>query len=338
VATQIQSDRLERLTNLVLALLHTNRPLPLREIATTVAGYPDEPTALRQAFERDKKVLRQNGIPLTMERLRGTDSQVGYRILPEHYYLPDLALTADEQLALSFALAAVRLEGGGPARGALGKLGLPEVPDLPPVAVFPSLPALGILQDAVRRRSAVTFGYRGRAREVEGYGLCFRSGAWYLVGRDLGAGRSAAGDGRGDLRTFRVDRIEGDVVAGSSRSYEVPEGLDLRELVRFVPWQSGGEDTTEVVVDVDAPEARAALDLAGAGAEEPRPVGAGPGVRLRVKVGDEEAFVSWLVGLGDAAVLVSPERLRERVVDRLRQLAGPGPGPGAGTGAGARAR
>jgi proteasome accessory factor B len=315
VANEIRPDRLERLTNLVLVLLRTNRPLPLREIAATVAGYPDEPTALRQAFERDKKVLRQNGIPLTMERVPGTEYQVGYRILPEHYYLPDLGLTADEQLALSFALAAVRLEGGGPARGALGKLGLPDVPDLPPVAVFPSLPALGVLQDAVRRRSPVVFAYRGRRRDVEGYGLCFRSGAWYLVGRDLAAK---------DMRTFRVDRIEGDVTAGTPASYEVPEGLDLRELVRFVPWQSGGEETTEVVVDVDAPEARAALDLAGAGAEEPRPAGAGgrAGVRLRFKVGDEDAFVSWLVGLGDAAVLVSPEPLRARVVERLRGLAG----------------
>lgn len=319
MATQIRPDRLERLTNLVLVLLHTNRPLPLREIAATVAGYPDEPTALRQAFERDKKVLRQNGIPLTMERLRGADEQVGYRILPEHYYLPDLDLTADEQLALSFALAAVRLEGGGPARGALGKLGLPEVPDLPPVAVFPSLPALGVLQDAVRRRSAVVFTYRSRRREVEGYGLCFRSGAWYLVGRDVGAR---------DLRTFRVDRIEGEVAAGTPGSFEVPDGVDLRELVRFVPWQSSGEETTEVVVDVDAPEARAALDLAGPAAEEPRPAGdgAGPGgVRLRFKVGDEDAFVSWLVGLGESAVLVSPERLRDRVVERLQRLAGTGP-------------
>jgi proteasome accessory factor B len=305
-------DRLERLTNLVLALLHTNRPLPLREIADTVSGYPSEPAALRQAFERDKRVLRQNGIPLTMERPEGADFQVGYRILPEHWYLPDLELTADEQLALGFALAAVRLEGGG-AGGVLGKLGLPEVPDLPPVAVFPSLPALAVLQEAVRRRAPASFGYRGRAREVEGFGLCFRSGAWYLVGRDAGA----AG---GEVRTFRVDRIEGEVTAGEPGSFEVPEELDLREMVRFVPWQAQGDEATEVVVDVDASEARAALDLVGAGASEPRP--GGGGVRLRFRVGDEDAFVAWLVGLGESAVLVSPERLRSRVVGVLRRIAG----------------
>jgi proteasome accessory factor B len=326
VAPRITSDRLERLTNLVLVLLHTNRPLPLREIASTVSGYPEDPVALRQAFERDKRVLRENGIPLTMERPEGADYQVGYRILPEHYYLPELDLTADEQLALGFALAAVRIEGAGSARDAFGKLGLPDVPDLPPVAVLPSLPALGTLQDCVRRRCRVSFSYRGRLREVESYGLCFRSGAWYLVGRDAtvsngkaGATASGGPGGSDDLRTFRVDRIEGEVAAAAAGSFEPPADLDLRELVRFVPWQSHGAEATEVVVDVDHREARAALDLAGPGAEEPRPEG--HGVRLRFAVGDEEAFVSWLVGLGDAAVLVSPATLRQRVVRRLEEIA-----------------
>jgi proteasome accessory factor B len=330
VDSRLRPDRLERLTNLVLALLNTNRPMSLREIGATVAGYPAEQGALRQAFERDKRVLRENGIPLTMERPEGSDDQVGYRILPEHYYLPELELTADEQLALGFALAAVRFEGGG-ATGALGKLGSPEVPDLPPVAVLPSFPALAPLQEAVRRRAPVQFTYHGRVRDVEPYGLCFRNGAWYLVGRDPSAsavgggndqvGRAQVARAAADLRTYRVDRVEGGkVTSGAEGSFDVPEHLDLRELVRFVPWRSGEGEATEVVVDVDPREARSARDLVGSAAAEPRPDGAG--VRLRFAVGDEEGFVRWLVGLGDAAVLVSPERLRERVVGRLRELAG----------------
>lgn len=318
--SEVRADRLERLTNLVLVLLHTDRPLSLREIGVTVSGYPTDPVALRQAFERDKRILRKNGIPLTMERPTGKDFQVGYRILPEHYYLPDLELTQEEQLALGFALAAVRLEGGAPARDALGKLGLPEVPELPPVAVFPSLPALGPLQEAVRARSPVSFRYHGRQRELECYGLCFRNGAWYVVGRSATtpAPRPPA---REDLRTFRVDRIEGEVSAGAAGSFEVPEGLDLRELVRFVPWQSQEGEATEVVVEVAASDARAAVDLAGPAATVERT--AGGGVRLRFAVGDEEGFVAWVVGLGDAALVVSPERLRARVIERLAAIAAP---------------
>jgi len=62
-------SRLERITNLVLALLETSRPLSLREIGGAVAGYPPEAGALRQAFERDKRTLRDNGIPVAVERL-----------------------------------------------------------------------------------------------------------------------------------------------------------------------------------------------------------------------------------------------------------------------------
>ena len=57
-------DRLERVTDLLLVLLDTNRPLSLREIAERVPGYPDRHDARRQAFERDKKLLRDEGVPV----------------------------------------------------------------------------------------------------------------------------------------------------------------------------------------------------------------------------------------------------------------------------------
>ena len=87
------------LTNLVLALLQTSRPLSLREIGGQVAGYPAQASAIRQAFERDKRTLRDSGIPITVERVGG-DEQFGYRIRPEDYYLPELDLTEDERSTL----------------------------------------------------------------------------------------------------------------------------------------------------------------------------------------------------------------------------------------------
>ncbi|HEV2360237.1 MAG TPA: WYL domain-containing protein [Acidimicrobiales bacterium] len=317
MASKVRADRLERLTNLVLALLSTSRSLSLREIGSAVAGYPTDPVALRQAFERDKRTLRENGIPLTLERFEGGDDQVGYRILPEHYYLPDLGLSADEQLALGFALAAVRLEGLG-ARDALAKIGSPDVPDLPPVAVLPSLPALGSLQEAIRRRAVARFGYHGRPRAIDPYGLCFRNGAWYLVGRERG------GDGSGDVKTFRVDRIQTSVETGDGGEFESPSGLDLLDIVRYVPWQTAAVEATEAVVEVDGREARGAVEVVGQSAVESRlPDG---GVRLRFRVGDDNGFVSWVIGLGDAAVVISPPELRDKTVARLREFISTGAG------------
>ncbi len=321
----VRTSRLERITNLVLALLDTSRPLSLREIGRAVAGYPSEPGALRQAFERDKRTLREGGIPIAVERIDG-EEQVGYRILPEDYYLPDLGLDPSEEEALAFAVAAVRID-GGVGRDALAKLGSPGLAALPPVAVLPSLPALGPLQEAMRQRALVAFDYHGRTRDVECYGLLFRSGAWYLVGRD----RSASAGG--SMRTFRVDRIEDAPRAGEPGSYVPPADFDAAAELRLAPWDHGRSDAArapagdaglrtsacEVVVDVDVREARGALALAGAGALERRaPDGS---VRLRFRVGDEDAFVAWVLGCGDAVEVLEPASLRAAVVRALEAAA-----------------
>ena len=309
-------NRLERITNLVLALLDAPRPLSLREIGLAVAGYPAAPGALRQAFERDKRTLRDNGIPISVERVDG-DDQVGYRILPEQYYLPDLGLTPEEEAALSFALLSVHLEGGA-GHEVLHKLGSQGAADVAPVAVLPSLPALGLLQQAIRDRAPVAFAYHGRDRRVHGYGLVFRGGSWYLVGQDAEAADP------GGLRRFRVDRLESDPVAGTPGGYERPEGFDAANELRFVPFQPSRDgpvepEWTEVEVAVDAREAAGVVALVGTAAVRDR---ADDGsVRLVFPVGDEEAFLLWVLGFGDAIEVIGPPDMRRNVVRRLEAAA-----------------
>ncbi len=305
--------RLERITNLFLALLETPRPLSLREIGVAVAGYPTEPAALRQAFERDKRTLREEGVPIAVERIEG-EEQVGYRILPEEYYLPDLKLSAEERDALAFALAAVRLD-GGVGRSALDKLAPDATRDLPPVAVLPNLPALAPLQDAVRTRRVAAFGYHGRPRAVEGHGLVFRLGAWYLVGADRESG--------GAVRTFRVDRIEGEVGFGPPGGYERPPVGDPAEALRFAPWAADSGETAAgvatVVLDVDVRELAYARAILGEQSLVARnPDGSG---RFRVPVADEEAFVAWVVGRGEAVEVLEPPEVRAAVIAALEELA-----------------
>jgi predicted DNA-binding transcriptional regulator YafY len=314
------------MTNLVLVLLEASHPISLREIASIVVGYPVGHDAARQAFERDKRALRDLGIPVSVEPLPGED-QLGYRIHPEDYYLPDLLLSRDEEQALSFAVTAVQL-GGGAGRDAVAKLGatgeVPE-PGLPPIAVLPSLPALGTLYQAVRDRALVSFGYRGRRREVEPYGLTFKLAAWYLVGRD----RTAPGAG---LRTFRVDRFGDAPVLGEPRAFELPPGFDLREAVSFAPWKFSGAPagaacdeegpepaTVEATILVDTRMARSVVATIGAGAAYDWAENGA--VRLRILVPETRVFVDWVVGLGDTAEVLSPPELRAAVMQRLQQLA-----------------
>src|ERR1700712_179295 len=128
-----------------------------------------------------------------------------YRVDPNEYYLPDLDLSDSELEALHVAVTAIGLgSGGGEGAGALMKLGGLEGTGGMPVAELPLVDSLAPLFDASRRRAVVEFGYRGRPRRIEPWGLTSKFGRWYVVGRDLGAG---------EMRVFRADRIEGDVVA-----------------------------------------------------------------------------------------------------------------------------
>ena len=309
-------DRLERVTDLLLVLLDAPRPLSLREIANRVPGYPDRHAARRQAFERDKRLLRDEGVPVLVEPIDGED-QLGYRVDPDAYYLPDLGLDAEEQAALNLAVAGVHL-GEPTGRAALSKLGAAaESPLLGTLAVpvvdLPSpaeLPALPICFDALRQSATLTFHYRGSIRQVDPAGIRFRRGYWYLVGVDRH---------RGEARTFRVDRVEGLPTVGTRSSSQLPEGFDAGEASSFEPWRFGPGEETAVDVLIDAAEAgRVAGELGAPSILEQRDDGAAV---FRVVVTDLEAFVTWVFGLLDHAEVLAPPDVRQRTVDRLRSLA-----------------
>ena len=302
-------DRLERLTDLVLVLLGSQRPLTQRELVEQVPGYPEEPEARRQAFERDKRILREQGIALATEAVDAPE-QVGYRLRPEDYYLPDLDLDEDEQAALNLAVAAVGLgEGGDDARDALMRLGSAPAAGTRTVAELPALPALGLLHDAIRRRAEVTFGYRGEDRDVCPSAIRFHRGRWYLIGFDRG--RDAA-------RTFRVDRIESSPRAGADGSGALPDGFDDSEGMSVEPWRFGDAESVAVRLRVDARLAQVvAASLGSAGV-----IGQGGSgsVVVELQVTNLDALVSWVVGLGEHAVVESPDAARRMVVARLEEL------------------
>ncbi len=310
-------DRLERLTNLMLVLLDTPTPLSLREITERVDGYPDTKESARQAFERDKKALRDLGIPVTNVPINA-EEQVGYVVRAEDYYLPEIDLDEAEAQALAFAVAAVQL-GGNAGRDALSTLGHSTGTRLDaPVAVLPSVPALGPVHEALRENALLRFGYRGREREVEPYGLTFRQAAWYLVAKDRTAG---VGDG-GEMRTFRVDRFESAPVVGVAKAFEPPADLDLGAQIQLLPFGAEpGQGLPVAELEVDARLARQVASLV------PETViaewGSDGGVSLRLPVGDDQAFVSWVAGLGDTAVVTAPVALRQAVIDRLVSMATP---------------
>jgi predicted DNA-binding transcriptional regulator YafY len=308
------ADRLTRLTNLVALLLNAQRPLTLDEIAMELepeSAYPEGEEARRQAFERDKRVLREEGIPVESVMLEGAGGRVGYRIRPEEYYLPDLDLTDDELVALHLALAAVPLDAGWGAE-AMWKLGDVEGVDAPPLAALPSVEALPQLFEGWRRRAPVTFTYQGSAEErvLDPYGLLFRDGFWYVVGHDRG---------RGALRRFRADRIEGRVAVGEAGSFERPEGFDAAAALPEQPFRIGEGSVEPVDVRVDAVLADKVIAELGLAAVVGR--GADGSVIVRAEVSNEAGLRSWVLGMLDHAEVLGPSPAREHVMRWLWAMA-----------------
>lgn len=299
-------DRLERLTNLLLVLLDARGPLTLQEIVHTVEGYPPGHDAYRQAFERDKRILREQGIVVTVEPVAGAD-QVGYRIRPEDYYLGDLGLTPDEQEALNLAVAAVSVGGAGEVEAGW-RLGVHAGEAA--FAELPSLPALPALYEAVRTRAPVTFRYRSARRRMDPFGLAFRRGAWYLMGRD---------HDRDALRSFRVDRIEGAPSLGTPGSFTPPVGFDPRQEAPGDPWAIGQGDVVEASVRVD--RVHAPLVVAELGEASVSERGDDGSVVVTLPVANIDGFRTWVLGLLHHAEVLGPPEVRDHVVSWLRSMA-----------------
>jgi proteasome accessory factor B len=304
------SDPLERLTNLLALLLHTREPLTLDQIAHSLAGqYPEDMAARRGAFERDKLVLRSEGIPVEQTVLRGDRAGATAYWIDRAAYELDLQLTAEERHALQVAVATVHL---GVAWGeeALWKLGGDGDDDTGAVAAaLPSLPALPLLFEANSRRAPVTFGYRGEPRTLDPYGMLARDGFWYVMGRDHRSG---------EQRTFRVDRMEGEPTLGAPESFTVPPGFDPAAAVPDDP-KLLGAGADEALVRIDAARASALVrELGAASVNETQPDGS---VVVRVSCLNRWAFRSWVLGLLDHAEVIGPPDVRAEVVGWLEAFA-----------------
>ncbi|HRC47247.1 MAG TPA: WYL domain-containing protein [Ilumatobacteraceae bacterium] len=304
------ADALERITNLVALLMETRAPLTQQQIVDELEGqYPTGDAAQRGAFERDKALLREIGVPLESEVLGGNDAgRTAYRIDRDRYELADLQLAPDEQAALQLAVAAARL---ADAQFGLLKLGGDRSSAPVVVANIPELPALPALREASAARAAVSFGYHGSPRRLHPYALLLRERFWYVIGHDVA---------RGEVRTYRVDRMEGELAVGEAGAFERPADFDPRATFPTDPKLLGDEPAARAEVLVDEPRAAAIERELGAAAVVRRlPDGA---VVVEVPCTNLDAFRSWLFGLGEHAEVLGPAGVRSAVVEWLQAMAG----------------
>jgi predicted DNA-binding transcriptional regulator YafY len=303
----------------LLELLQTQPVVNGREIADRLA-------VDRRTVRRYIAALKDLGIPVEGERGVGG----GYRVRPG-FRLPPLMLTDDEAVVVVLGLlAAARLGLDGTSEsveGALAKIHrvLPDplrrrVEALEQALGFTTraasgapVPADALLQlaEAIRRRRRVRTRYRSfsgeeSSRELSPHGLVVHDGRWYLAAHD---------HLRGELRTFRVDRMAA-ITAGVEPAQPPADDFDpvahvSRSLAR-APWR------WEVEVLLDLPLDQAACRLPATLAELSEDEG---GTLLRMRVSSLDWMASVLAGLGCRFSIRAPTELRASVRALAHRLA-----------------
>lgn len=331
-------ERTERLLDLVALLLDAREPISFAELRDL---FPEDyGTGSREAcerkLERDKAELVALGVPIehvppTLEDERALG---GYRIDRKTFFLPDPKLLPEEAAAL-YAAGAAALAGhdfpfAQDLEHALRKLSLSGSSPLETTTgaarrlliVRPGDPERGgklrVLGDAVARRKRVHINYRAAPslagpkgslpdrteRDIDPYGLAFRTGAWRVVGWcHL----------RKAQRVFVVDRIE-DLSVNEQKpntpDFEIPAGFDAGAEAGRRPWQWIG-----------TPPVNARLRFAPGSellAERAFDAKAGDTADLRVTFVD--GLLPAVLSFGDRVWIEAPLAAREKAAAALRAL------------------
>ncbi len=301
----------------VLELLQSHAQLSGAELARRVEV---DPRTLRRYIA----MLEEMGIPITTEQGR----YGGYRLVPG-FKLPPMMFSDEEAQALSLGLIAARGLGLADAAPAIesvqAKLDrvLPSAPKKTIAALRESVALhtgdaradadarlLRVLSGSAQARRTASLRYRAAdgtltSRDFDVYGLVFRSGRWYVVGRcHLRAG----------LRTLRLDRVAHGEATG--RAFVRPEGFDASEyltrslatLPRAIPAQ--------VLLHTDLATARRELFCVLGAAEA-----CAEGVLLRGSLDDVEWYARELMRLPFRFEIREPAALRTAVARLARRLA-----------------
>jgi proteasome accessory factor B len=308
---------LERLVNLVALLLDARLPLTFDDIRERMAeAYEqDETDSAKRMFERDKDILRDIGVPIEVVTTDAWETQVGYVIPKDRYYLPEISFAPEEISALFVAAHsgredraaedAVRKLLSGSEGGILaGVAGVPLAPE-----GETSEGRLIAAAEAVAGRRSVSFSYRtargeSSDRRVDVYGLVVRGGHWYLVGLDRD---------RDELRAFRLSRLSSDL-ADAGEGSDPPEGFRAADHVQAGPWGPGEPQESARVAFSPEVAWWAVNGIQGAEEALAREDG---WVEILVPSGPGEGLASWVLSFGPDAEALEPSELREEVVRRL---------------------
>jgi len=318
------SDPVERMVNLALYLASTHTPRTAEDCRAAGLGYPEDQddAAFIRMFERDKDALRAGGLVIEVVDAGESDA---YRIDPDATYARPVDLTDAERSVLR-AVATAFVDDpafpfGDELLSAVSKLGTSGTggplasADLGRTAPEGQGIHARAIAEAVQTRKTVTFEYTNaadqtRVRSVDPYGVFFRDGSWYLVGRDRDVD---------EIRTYAITRIR-DLDVNPSRprtpDFERPADFDIRKAERL-PFQYGGEPFPATVRFL--PETAWRIDRLARGHGDSQTLPDGSAV-WTVEANDARRLASWIIDEGPGLYAVEPDSVIEELVAGLKRV------------------
>ena len=306
------SRKIERLINLTIALLATKRYLTKSEIFRTVDGYEGSAETKERMFERDKDDLRNLGIVIDVGSFDPLFSdEAGYRIKSENYQLNLGEVTPTEISLLS--LAADAWQGAAFAEAAqsailkLSSFGVPADPiDIPGLSpkLTNSSKDLELITDAIAGSNFLLFDYLSTSlaseqRTIIPIALSNRSGFWYVSGVDQDIQ---------EVRTFRLDRVVGNIVARENKdSFEFPVDFDLNHIDLSITHKIAVIDVRNGKGHGLRTQATSVIDL-------------GEWDQLKVPMHSIKSLAAEVLWHGEDVFVHEPSDLREYVIEQLEAL------------------
>lgn len=240
--------RTERMLNLLFVLLNSSTPLTREQIRERVPGYGESNEAFERMFERDKSALRDLAIPVETKPVDlFHDDVLGYRINRFDWLMPEIALTIEERAYLSLAASAWQsAQLSSAAKQAVSSVSAREQSSevAVPVSLAKGRRHIAEILAAISHGKTVTFDYVGLnqseviRRTIDPWRALLHSGHWYLVGFD---------QEKGEVRTFRTDRVVGDLVETKNDVLEpMPVDFDLSTIT--ANWESSDKEATIATV------------------------------------------------------------------------------------------
>ena len=305
----MSAQKTERLINLTLALLATKRHLTKSEIFKAVAGYSGSPETMERMFERDKDELRSLGIEIEVKGIDPLfEDEQGYLIRSETFQLSENEFTKEELLYLTMAANLWHDSAlGSDSKAALLKIQSLSGPiesdavNTPAVRDSESAALLSSAFEAIDTEQLIKFGYKGKERTAQPFGLYTKDGFWYLVACE-----------ETEIKSFKLLRIEGKIVKeGKAGSFKKPPEFDL---IKFL---SNSRSEQEILAQVYVRKEQAHVLRSKYSAREINE----EWDLMSIPYIYEQEIIETILWYGANIIVNSPASLRSEVISRLKVIA-----------------